>query len=242
MSEEDIYQNYIKISQKTDIEMNSLSYKEAVKNDKRTNLTYYISLIRSNHILFFSFIPTNDYNSQILKIFIFFFNFTTNFLVNALFFNDTIMIKIYSDGGSFDFIYNIPQILYSSLVSGFINNIIKTLALSSSNIIQLKLKRKDYFKEGKVKEVFFTLKIKFVLFFFACFLLLIVYWIYLACFCAVYKNTQFHLIKDTVISFGAAMIYPFGISLIPGFFRFYAIKAKNKECLFSFSQLLQSIL
>ena len=242
MSEEDIYQNYLKISQKTDIEMNSLSYKEAVKKDKRTNLTYYISLIRSNHILFFSFIPTNDYNSQILKIFIFFFNFTTNFLVNALFFNDTIMIKIYSDGGSFDFIYNIPQILYSSLVSGFINNIIKTLALSSSNIIQLKLKRKDYFKEGKAKEVFITLKIKFVLFFIACFLLLIVYWIYLACFCAVYKNTQLHLIKDTVISFCAEMIYPFGICLIPGFFRFYAIKAKNKECLFSFSQLLQSIL
>ena len=151
------------------------------------------------------------------------------------------MAKIYADGGSFDFIYNIPQILYSSLTSGLINTIIKTLALSASNIIQLKQKRKDYFKEGKSKETLITLKIKFVSFFIISLLFLIVYWIYLACFCAVYKNTQFHLIKDTVISSGVSMIYPLGISLIPGLFRLYALKAKNKECLFNFSKILQLI-
>ena len=107
LNEEDIYQNYLKINKKTDIEINSLLYKESIIYDKRTYFSYYLSLIRSNHILFFSFLPNLDYNSQILKIFIFFFDFTTNFLVNALFFNDTLMAKIYADGGSFDFIYNI---------------------------------------------------------------------------------------------------------------------------------------
>ena len=64
------------------------------------------------------------------------------------------MAKIYADGGSFDFIYNIPQILYSSLTSGLINTIIKTLALSASNIIQLKNKReKIILKKEKVKKL-----------------------------------------------------------------------------------------
>ena len=108
LNEQEIYQNYLKISKKTDIEMNSLLYKEAKKIDNRAYFMYYASLIRTNHLLFFSFFPTMDYNSQILKIFLFFFNYTTFFLVNALFFDDKEIYKIYSDGGSFDFIYNLP--------------------------------------------------------------------------------------------------------------------------------------
>ena len=52
--------------------MNSLLYKEAKKIDNRAYFMYYASLIRTNHLLFFSFFPTMDYNSQILKIFLFF--------------------------------------------------------------------------------------------------------------------------------------------------------------------------
>ena len=48
------------------------------------------------------------------------------------------MHKIYADHGSFDFIYNIPQILYSSIISGVINGIIKILALSYSSFMELK--------------------------------------------------------------------------------------------------------
>ena len=56
-----------------------------------------------------------------------------------------------------------------------------------------------------------------------------------------YKNTQIHLIKDTIISFGTSMIYPFGIYLIPGIFRIGAVKAakKDKECVFRLSKVLQ---
>ena len=73
LNEQEIYQNYLKINGKTDIEMNSLLYKEAKKIDNRTYFMYYASLIRTNHLLFFSFFPIMDYNSQILKIFLFFF-------------------------------------------------------------------------------------------------------------------------------------------------------------------------
>ena len=47
-------------------------------------------------------------------------------------------------------------------------------------------------------------------------------------FCAIYKNTQLHLIKDTLISFGLSFIYPFGINLLPGLFRIPSLSEKKE--------------
>ena len=58
---------------------------------------------------------------------------------------------------------------------------------------------------------------------------------------AIYRNTQFHLLKDTLVSFGLSLLYPFGIYLIPGFFRISALSEpkKKKECLYKLSTILQ---
>ena len=58
---------------------------------------------------------------------------------------------------------------------------------------------------------------------------------------AIYRNTQFHLLKDTLVSFGLSLIEPFGIYLIPGILRIPALSApkKKKECLYKISKILQ---
>ena len=58
---------------------------------------------------------------------------------------------------------------------------------------------------------------------------------------AIYINTQFHLLKDTLVSFGLSLLYPFGIYLLPGFFRIPALSdpKKEKQCLYRFSKILQ---
>ena len=48
-------------------------------------------------------------------MYLFFFSFSSDLTINALFFNDDIMHKIYQDKGKYNFFYQIPQILYSSL-------------------------------------------------------------------------------------------------------------------------------
>ena len=121
-----------------DYELNSLDYKKALKKDKRTFWQYYISLLKINHLIIFSFIINKDYNARIIKVFLFFFFFAVHLTVNALFFNDNTMHKIYIDEGNYNFIYQIPQILYSSIISGIIDAIIKFLSLSQDNIIELK--------------------------------------------------------------------------------------------------------
>ena len=223
-----------------DTEVNLLPYQEALKLDKRTYGEYYVSLLRTRHLLVFSFCNNKDYNSSIIKINLFFFTFAVNFTVNALFFNDSTMHKIYEDGGKFDFIYQIPQILYSTLISSVTIMIVKILALSEKNILKIKSAKKDDFIKI-YKSEFNCIKCKFICFFIFMFIFLLIFWYYVGCFCAVYKNTQIHLLTDTLISFGTSLLYPLGNYLIPGIFRITALKNKDKkgEYLYNFSKIMQ---
>ena len=68
------------------------------------------------------------------------------------------------------------------------------------------------------------------------------FWVYLGCFCSVYKNTQIHLLKDVISSFAISFITPVFINLLPGFFRIPALKAKRKRpMMFKFSKFLQML-
>ena len=61
MNEQQIYEMFLKIRQKTDLELNELPYKRALQFDKRTYCGYYISLVRTKHLLFFSSIIIQEY-------------------------------------------------------------------------------------------------------------------------------------------------------------------------------------
>ena len=222
-----------------DYELNNLQYKEAIEYDKRTYFHYYWSLLKKGNLFLFSFILKNDYNSTIIKICLFFFSFGLYYTVNALFFTDSTMNKIYEDNGEYDFVYQIPKILYSNLICTVINLIVRILSLSEKDILNIK---KIIIKElliEKVKKIKQCLIIKFIFYYITSFLLLFIFLFYTSCFCAVYKNTQLHLIKDTLISFSLSLLYPFVYYLIPGIFRLPALRKKNKEFLYKISLILQ---
>ena len=221
-------------------EMNNLTYKEALKIDKRNYIQYYLSLLKTKQLIFFSFFPLNDYNSRIIKIDLFFISFSIYFTINALFFNDSTMHKIYIDDGAYNLSYQIVQIVYSSLISSILNLILKVLALSEKNILEIKQSLKEKINE-KAKNIINFLFYKFILFFIISSSFLILFWYYISCFCAIYGNTQIHLIKDTVISFGLSMIYPFAIFLLPGIFRIASLKSSGRENIYKLSKIIQLI-
>jgi len=226
-----------------DYELNNLEYQKALEIDKRKYLQYYISLIKRKQIIIFTFYTYDDYNSKVIKISLFLFSFSIYFTINALFFNDSTMHKIYEAKGEYNFIYQIPIILYSTIISVIINYLIKLLSLSEKNIIKIK---KNEEKEN-IDELFLktkkTLIIKFTFFYIFNFLFLVFFWFYISSFCAVYQNTQIYLIKDTIISFSLSLLYPFGICLIPGILRIKSLNAnkKDKECVYILSKILQLI-
>ena len=163
--------------------------------------------------------------------------------MNTLFFTDSTMHKIYEDKGKFNFLYQIRQILYSTIISSVNNIIISYLSLSEKNILKIKeaKEKKEEDLNSLVLKIKKCLIIKFILFFIFNFYLLLSFWFYLGCFCVVYSNTQIHLIKDTLISYLLSLVYPVGLNLLPGIFRIPALKAKkqNKECLYKFSKIVQ---
>ena len=193
--------------------------------------------------MIFSFFYNNDYNSKIVKIDLFFIGFIIYFTVNALFFNDNTMHKIYEEKGKYQILYQLPQIIYSSIISIIINILLKLLSLSESDILALKSKKEKKDIDKKEEDLNKKLKIKFLLYFIISTILLLLFWYYLSMFCAIYKNTQLHLIKDTLISFGLSLFYPFGINLLPGLFRIPALSNKkgNRKYLYIISKILQML-
>ena len=236
-------QKIIRVSKKImkfdDEELNNLSYKLALIYDKRTYTQYYMSLLRTKHIIFFSFFNNNDYNSKIIKIDLFFIGFILDCTVNALFFNDETMHKIYEDKGTFNFVYQLPQIIYSYLISYILNILLNLLAISEDDIINFKqIKTNIRGKDLKRKSF-----IKFISFISLGFILLFCFGYYLSMFCTIYTNTQIHLIKDTLISFGISLVSPIIIYIFPGLFRIPSLSNPNKKSkyLFIISKIIQML-
>ena len=238
------HNKHIKKKNYNDEELNTLSYKEALLIDKRTYFQYYWSLLKKKHIILFIFMPVNDYNLITIKLGLFIISFCLYFTVNALFFTDKTMHKIYEDKGIFNILFQIPQILYSTLISAVISMIIKLLALSEKDVIKLRQTKIKNNPFKKTYKLFKWLIIKFNLFFFISILLLIFFWYYISTFCAVYKNTQKILIKNTLTSFGLTLLYPFGLNLFPGFFRIPSLRTpkKDKECMYKLGNILSLLL
>ena len=224
-------------------EFNSLSYEDALIYDKRNYCQYYCSLIKLNHIIIFSFYCNKkDYNSQIIKIFLFFFSFGADMAFNALFYDaDEYITHNNQQKGKYDLIYQFPTALYSSIIPLVLNFILKNLAFTDNLILDIKFEKKvEEFKKKK-QNIYKKIKIRFILFFIISFLLISFFLFFVSCFCGVYINSQFYLISESLISLIISVFAVFYQLLIPGFFRIYALRAKNKDkkCLYNFSQFLE---
>ena len=221
--------------------MNSLVYEDALEIDKRTYLQYYLSLLKTKHLLIFNFYTYDDYNSKIIKITTFFFYIGLFFTVNALFFDDSTLHKIYTDEGVFNFIFQLPILIYSSLINNIVSSIIKYFSLSENNIITIK--RRRITRKKNKRKIIKCLIIKYIIFYTLSFIFLIFFWYYLSSFCAIYPNTQIYLIKDSTISFGLTLFYPLLLNFIPGIFRIGSLRSnkKDKKCLYQISKYIQLI-
>ena len=222
-------------------ELNELPYDLALQYDTRTFCQYYISQLRVKHPLFFSFYYNKDYNSNIIKIDLFFIGFSIFYTVEALFYNDDTMHNIYATKGSYGIENKLPKIIYSSIISMVLNILLKKLSLSNDSIIKFKQNKNKKDINERVAALNCTLRIRFILYFILSFIFLLFFYYYISMFDAIYINTQFHLLKDTLISFGLSLVYPFGIYLLPGFFRICALsdRKKKREYLYKFSKILQ---
>ena len=88
------------------------------------------------------------------------------------------------------------------------------------------------------------MSIKFIIYFILSSIYLLLFGFYLSMFCAIYKNTQLFLIKDSLMSFGLSFVYPLFLFLLPGLLRMPALSNKKDQriLLYNLSNLLQKLL
>ena len=152
------------------------------------------------------------------------------------------MHKICEDKGTYNIIYQIPELMYSFFILFFFT-LLKLFSLSESLILEFKEDKKKGDVNENMMKLEKKLKIKYILYFIVSFILLLVFWYYISMFCAIYVNTQIHLIKNTLFCFGLSLFYPLLINLIPRIFRITALSSyKTKKNYFStFCKILQII-
>ena len=219
-------------------ELNYCSYKKALLYDKRKFFQYFFSLLKSEHLLFFAIIPSKDYNSKAIKICIFLFTFALFFADNAIFMNEDAIHNIYENQGDLDLIYQIPQIIYSYIISSIIDKIIRFLSLSQDDVINKKKKLRKEKKKKEFIKFFRVLFVKYIFFYIISFLFLFLFWLYISCFCFVYRNTQIYLIKDTLFSFGISLSLPFLFYLLSAILRIFSLKKRNRNYFYILSKLI----
>ena len=215
----------------TDYELNNLKYEDAIDNDKRSFFQIYLAKLKKEHVIMFTFFAKKDFNLIYVKIAKFILEINTNLAMNALFFFDESMHKIYLNYGKYDLIQQIPQIIYSSLISQIINIIISYLIITEKQIHEIiDLKQNKSKKNSmEINKIIKSIEIRFIIFFSLATLLFAFYWYFISAFCAVYENTQIIFLKDFISSFFTSLLYPFIIYLFFALCRFISLKDKEKK-------------
>ena len=157
--------------------------------------------------------------------------------MNTLFFVDDSLHQIYSDEGEYNFIYQLPQMLYSTFSSQIAAFLFEKLSLTQDDILGVKEQKTIKEMKKELIKSITCIKKKLIIFFILGIFFLFIFWYYLSAFCAVYKNTQVILLQNSLISYITGMIYPFAFNLFPTIFRNYGLSNQNKF-FYKFSDIL----
>lgn len=203
-----------------DYELNMLPYDQAKNCDNRKFCEMYCSFLRDRQLFLFSFFDFNSYNCSIIKKTLFFISLIYHYGINAFFFTDETMEKIYGDEGKYSPRNLMPYALSSAIICTTLLILnIKFLVSTEKYVLNIKNQATEEKAKEEKNRVLKIICVKFIFFFFLNFLLLFFFWFYLTCFNAVYPKTQIFLLINTVVSLIISHIIPFIYCFIPAILR-----------------------
>ena len=156
------------------------------------------------------------------------------------FFSDESMHKLFLDYGKYNFIQQIPQIIYSSVISLLIEVFLCFLSLTAIHMYQIKKINDNIENRKTILKIYRCISIKIFYFYLFTFIFFIVYWYLISSFCSVYQNTQVVFIKDSLGSFILSLLYSFLLYLFPSCLRVCAIRDSKMrcKCIFKLSDII----
>jgi len=221
-------------------ELNELPFEKAIKYDKRNICIYYGNILLTSHIILSVFFRYNDYNLFIVKLGLLLMTFPINLTFNIFFFtNKNIKLSyIKSMDDISTFWSNIPNTIYSSILSSIFLILLKFMALTHNSVRTLRKMNNVDKAEEKSKCILRCIKIRIAMYYLLSFIFLIVFGFYVLCFCNVFENTQIELVKSTLTSWLISILYPFIICFLTSIVRALALLMKNKY-LYAANKIMQ---
>ena len=120
-----------------------MPYTKSVDYDKRSFFYVYWQLLRREHLILFTFFSWGDNNIIAIKLSKFIFAVVLDFAFNVLFFVDESMHKIYLNYGKYNFIAQIPQILYSTFGAEALDLFLRYLSIIEKDVYRIKKLEKE---------------------------------------------------------------------------------------------------
>jgi hypothetical protein len=224
-----------------DIELNGADYDIAKSKDFRKYGQCYWSLVKNKQLFIFTFYTSDDHNLRVVKIALFILFISFYFAFTALFFNDSIMRKIYIYKGNTNAAIHVPNIILSSFCCIIMNFIVRFVSLSERDLSKIAQQKNPENRKALAEKTKRILKIKLIILFAISGLLIALCWYYVSAFCAVFKNSQGHYFTNLVIAFIVCNIWPCVTSLIPPIFRRKSLDDATSPCMSKFSQIISYI-
>ena len=223
----------------SDYELYQLDYEQAIKLDKRSLCQLYCSILNREHLIVFTFFNCDDYNLLSVKVSRFIFLIVGDMALNVFFFSDESMHKLFLTYGKYDFIQQIPQITYSTIITQIIEVFLCFLSLTDKYfyLIKTSIIRGNI---RNIKHIIKCIKIKLYIYYIFIFMFFFIYWYIISIFCGVYRNTQIPFIKDSIISFSIGLLYPFVLYFLSACLRICSLRGSKKrlKCIYNFSYII----
>ena len=209
--------------------LGKLKYEDALIFDKRSIKQKYWDYLLQSQLILSHFYADLILELRYIKIIALLINLALQFFFNCFFYTDECISDIYHRNGVISFFSDLPKVIYSILMSFFINTVLNFLSFYEDDLIEIVFNENNnkiyWEKSNKVLHnfyyrinVFVGVVIVFELFFLY----------YCTAFCAVYPNNQllllFSFFQDLIIN----LLLPFILCFIIAIFKHLSIQKRMK--------------
>jgi hypothetical protein len=216
-------------------EYDDMVFADAIKKDKRKFCNYFSDKIKSNLIIVNTFIVKEPLKPTPLKILLLILDIDLYFLINALFFNEEFISKIFHSNKKENFFSFIPRCInrffYITFVGVIINYLIEYFFIEEKIL-------KEIFKREKESEIILKYEIYQMIknifkrigyFTIISFIILIFSFYHISCFNNIYPHMTSEWIKSSIFILLIKQIIGILIILLECIIRFISLRSRSEK-------------
>ena len=182
-----------------------MEYDDAIVLDKRKFGEHFLECLKEKQIIAHTFIADDIMKPRTMKIIVLILNFILYFVVNGLFFSESVISELYEIDESEEHFFSyfersIERIIYCTLVSIVISIITDFFFVQEIKMkgIFIREKEEPIILKQKIVELINDIKVRNIAFIITASIILLFSFFYLLCFNYVYPNTQIEWIKSSI--------------------------------------------